>query len=126
MVLYYGFFLIFFFKIIWHQCEDPHCKEIRSPITIGRNNFISDLRFRLLADTSFQAYGNSNHSELNEISAKNEDNIVNYMLEIRRFSKNDEACYECQLNKIKSKKIHYCLKLKRNQKKFLCSIQASS
>ena len=45
------------------------------------------------------------------------------MLEIRKFSKNDEACYACQLNKLNSNKVHYCLKVKRKLRKFifLCS-----
>lgn len=82
--------------VIWQQCEDPLCNELRNPLTIGKDNFIQDLRFRLVYESNV-----------------NQSKFSNWMLEIRKFNKHDEACYECQLNTLEPNKIHYCLKLKR-------------
>ena len=100
-------------QIIWQQCEDSTCNELRTPVTIGKENFIQDLRFRLLSENLL------NNSRSNEDIIEYKQNLVNWMLEIRRFSKNDEACYECQLNKINTNRVHYCLKVKR---KFLSKL----
>ncbi len=57
---------------------------------------------------------NENDSAVTTYQDENSNNkLMNWMLEIRRFTKSDEACYECQLNTLKINKIHYCIRLKR-------------
>lgn len=132
---------------------------MRSPLTINKDNFIEDLRFRVLTENvnelaagSSVTVKNGENEVENEFGANlpfkrniNSDRDVNagagtgaseidhpssllnvnepqngklaltsWNLEIRKFSKNDEACYQCQLNSFKYKAIHYCLTLKSN------------
>lgn len=129
-------------KVIWNQCEDPDCNQVRSPLTINKDNFISDLRFRivsenLLSNNNLTQILNSDLNDSNDVDLVNKKNereilsndvltttsttassvddmstdINSWNLEIRRFSKNDEACYQCQLNSFKTKTIYYCIKL---------------
>ena len=131
-----------FKKVIWNQCEDAECKSVRSPLTVNRDNFISDLRFRVLAESSNISTSNIDDSESTDYVFSPNKQIVNYFsgskglrnsnaaeilaksnanswtLEIRKFSKSDEACYQCQLNSFKIKTIHYCLKL--HSKYYFC------
>ena len=114
--------------MIWNQCEDADCKIVRNPLTVNRNNFISDLRFRVLAESSNLTNSEDeldslfnpsrqiiNYSEKSlrntaqEVLAKS--NANSWTLEIRKFSKSDEACYQCQLNSFQVKTIHYCVSL---------------
>jgi hypothetical protein len=37
--------------------------------------------------------------------------LISWNLEIRRFSKSDVGCYQCQLNSLQQKVVHYCLKM---------------
>jgi len=144
--------------VIWNQCEDPHCSQMRSPLTINKDNFIQDLRFRIVSEnillnnnnTTPAAMSNSeqqtesndfdsitkkksaiNQRETNDDSnqqqttttsssssddAMSNSELINtdvnsWNLEIRKFSKNDEGCYQCQLNSFKTKTIYYCIKL---------------
>lgn len=83
--------------VIWNQCEDVNCNHIRNLLIVNKENFVNDLRFRVLIDNE-----------------KIENGYENWNLEIRKFSKNDEACYQCQLNSFQTKSIHYCLKLQSN------------
>ncbi|CAF0819170.1 unnamed protein product [Brachionus calyciflorus] len=84
--------------VIWNQCEDPNCSLLRNLLIVNKENFVSDMRFRVLNDNyNGETDSNSNHE--------------NWNLEIRKFGKNDEACYQCQLNSFRTKTIHYCLKL---------------
>lgn len=134
--------------VIWNQCDDPECNQVRSPITINKDNFIQDLRFRIVSenlnnDESSSTLANSDliseSNDVNEIetskkltrdlldetinsnnkNAAAESDVNSWNLEIRKFSKNDEACYQCQLNTFKTKTIYYCIKL---QSKFLTFI----
>ena len=129
--------------VIWNQCEDPDCNQMRSPITINKDNFIQDLRFRIVSENLNNEETSSSNTLTNsdlinesidatdlETSKKlvrdlNNDNsntninnnaavesdINSWNLEIRKFSKNDEACYQCQLNTFRTKTISYCIKL---------------
>lgn len=109
--------------VIWNQCEDPFCNQLRIPLTVNKNNFIEDLRFRVLSENvnttvknedlvekvkETNSNANNNLIELAEIA---KSNLNSWNLEIRRFTKLDEACYQCQLNSFKVKTIHYCIKL---------------
>ncbi len=131
----------YYSKVIWNQCDDPECTQVRSPLTINKDNFIQDLRFRIVSENLINLNISSANSDLNEsvdsdflntkkstISERdatenevktNEEDASNSLntdlnswnLEIRKFSKHDEACYQCQLNSFKTKTIYYCLKL---------------
>lgn len=132
---------------IWNQCEDPNCRHLRNPITIGKDNFIQDLRFRVLSELPADAilgpahhhasnhYAHHHHNQHDEndfdldsdvsptvkrdqtgASTLLGDQATAWTLEIRKFSKADEGCYQCQLNSFGDKNIHYCLKLQ--SKKF--------
>ena len=146
--------------VIWNQCEDPHCNQMRSPLTINKDNFIQDLRFRIVSEnillnnnnTTPAAISNSEQqiesndfdlttrkkSAINERETNDDSNqqqtattsslsddamsnselintdVNSWNLEIRKFSKNDEGCYQCQLNSFKTKTIYYCIKLQSN------------
>lgn len=80
--------------VIWNQCDDANCNHIRNLLIVNKENFVNDLRFRVLLDNE-----------------KTDSPFENWSLEIRKFGKNDEACYQCQLNSFQTKSIHYCLKL---------------
>ena len=104
--------------MVWNQCEDPYCNQLRNPLTINKDNFIEDLRFRILSENlqnfteNSDNINNNNFDSDSKISGDNaKKNINSWTLEIRRFSKADEGCYQCQLNSLKMKTIHYCLKL---------------
>lgn len=131
--------------VIWNQCDDPECTQVRSPLTINKDNFIQDLRFRIVSENLINTTMSSNtavnsdpnestdsdfyitnKSQINErdaiIETKTNDDdsstnintdLNSWNLEIRKFSKHDEACYQCQLNSFKTKTIYYCLKLQK-------------
>ena len=134
-------------KVVWNQCDDPDCTQVRSPLTINKDNFIQDLRFRIVSENLINLnassamtagaansdpnesvdsdFFNTKKSQINErdtteneVKTNEEDSSNNlntdlnsWNLEIRKFSKHDEACYQCQLNSFKTKTIYYCLKL---------------
>jgi len=118
--------------VIWNQCEDASCNHLRNPLTINKDNFIEDLRFRVLTDLSpsaaaYSAAAASSDEIDSEFSSSSttvrveraessspietRNDLTAWNLEIRKFGKNDEACYQCQLNSFTVKTIHYCLKL---------------
>jgi hypothetical protein len=37
--------------------------------------------------------------------------LISWNLEIRKFAKSDVGCYQCQLNSLQQKVVHYCLKM---------------
>ena len=141
--------------VIWNQCEDPACQQLRSPLTINKENFIEDLRFRVLAAESATAAETASQSSVDELQASFDEvntvrddgskgefvlllrrssgpvladpavsaasdsadqtmSLTSWNLEIRKFTKADEACYQCQLNTFQPQTIHYCLKLQSN------------
>jgi hypothetical protein len=112
--------------VIWNQCDDPHCNQLRIPLTVNKDNFVEDLRFRVISDDNKDSSSSNNvitvkrndKVELFKSSenANNEKYVNMWNLEIRKFSKSDEGCYQCQLNTYNIKTIHYCLKL---QSKFI-------
>jgi hypothetical protein len=128
--------------VIWNQCDDPDCNQVRNPLTINKDNFIQDLRFRVLYEnqklsqkktteiTNDLIEDSSNLIVKNKLSYRNvaidnslrndvdEQNgeLSKWTLEIRKFSKKDEGCYQCQLNSFQTKTIHYCLHLQSNFK----------
>ena len=125
--------------VIWNQCDDPNCNQLRIPLTVNKDNFVEDLRFRVISD-DFKDSSSSSSSSLssslssssnNVITVKRDDKVeliksseiainekyVNmWNLEIRKFTKSDEGCYQCQLNTYNIKTIHYCLKLQSKHK----------
>ena len=133
--------------VIWNQCEDAACNQLRITLTINKENFVEDLRFRVITEgTSSSAFNDSttssaqsqsqhhhqnNHrlfysretvkrqqqqqqqqDERASVTNVDDSSVNNWNLEIRRFSKADQACYQCQLNTARIATIHYCLKLK--------------
>lgn len=116
--------------VIWNQCEDPICNHLRNPITINKDNFIEDLRFRVLSDLQVTTTTSANDVDSDPLTVKRdqdaavrdektgeealEPGVSAWNLEIRRFNKLDEGCYQCQLNSYRVKTIHYCLKLQSN------------
>lgn len=108
---------------IWNQCDDPACQRLRFLLTVNKDNFVEDLRFRVINNN------NKNKEESINVKRNNQFEIVDNLspkttaaptkvdswnLEIRKFSKADEGCYQCQLNTgstFNMKTIHYCLKL---------------
>lgn len=89
--------------VIWNQCEDANCNHIRNLLIVNKENFVNDLRFRVLVDNE-----------------KISSDLENWNLEIRKFGKSDEACYQCQLNSFQTKSIHYCLKLQSKFELWIC------
>jgi hypothetical protein len=168
--LFCFFFKFFIFnKVIWNQCEDPACNQLRILLTVNKDNFIEDLRFRILNEhieneteplqqSPHNSNGNSEYEDANSnqstLSAQhisgNENhltfyssdaqqqhhqhqhhhqhqrhlidtnsqrrsdnvNLHSWTLEIRRFTKKDEGCYQCQLNTFKENTVHYCVKMR--------------
>ena len=116
--------------VIWNQCEDPSCNQLRIPLTVNKENFIEDLRFRVLSETNIKTSTlkntknkvasslNLNSRELSFTYETIKSDVSSWNLEIRKFSRSDEGCYQCQLNSYKDKAIHYCLKLQ--SKIFVC------
>lgn len=112
--------------VIWNQCEDPACHQVRNPLTINKDNFIQDLRFRVLFENLQDSIQNSEVKENDDVrhirsrfryrDAENTDSygdINKWTLEIRKFSKKDEGCYQCQLNSFDTKTISYCINLQK-------------
>lgn len=108
--------------VIWNQCEDPSCSQLRIPLTVNKENFIEDLRFRVLSENikttttvatvkNIKSLSSLNSKELSFTYETSRADVSSWNLEIRKFSKSDEGCYQCQLNSFKDKAIHYCLKL---------------
>lgn len=116
----------FFSKVIWNQCDDSNCNQLRNPLTVNKDNFIEDLRFRVLSEnlnsSAFSStFKNIDELEQKSLNANNENSktdVNSWTLEIRRFGKSDEACYQCQLNSFRVKTIHYCLKLQSKKNYF--------
>lgn len=119
--------------MIWNQCEDPACNQVRNPLTVNKDNFIQDLRFRVLfenlqdsiKDSEVKLDGQSRqfrsrfrYRDTDPANA-NYGDINKWNLEIRRFSKEDEGCYQCQLNSFETKTISYCIHLQSKFKAFL-------
>lgn len=133
------------------------CVHLRNPLTINKDNFIEDLRFRVLSEStsSTSSVTSLNDDSLDAVvlpTVREEEesgngngngngggggggggggelfllrrnapatadtlmSLTSWNLEIRKFSKADEACYQCQLNSYQPKTIHYCLKLQSN------------
>ena len=96
---------------------------------MNKENFIEDLRFRVLSEnvkvstvknmpevvTPVVKNLNSNSKELAFLYEGAKSDVSSWNLEIRKFTKSDEGCYQCQLNSYKDKAIHYCLKLQSMQ-----------
>jgi hypothetical protein len=108
--------------VIWNQCEDPSCNQLRIPLTVNKENFIEDLRFRVLSENNIKTSTVKNNNKVSSSSNLNsrelsftyetiKSDLSSWNLEIRKFSRSDEGCYQCQLNSYKDKAIHYCLKL---------------
>ena len=111
--------------VIWNQCEDPSCNQLRIPLTVNKENFIEDLRFRVLSENIKTTTVKNNKAAVAPLSSLNskelsftyetvKSDVSSWNLEIRKFSKSDEGCYQCQLNSYKDKAIHYCIKLQSN------------
>lgn len=114
--------------VIWNQCEDPKCEQVRNPLTINKDNFIQDLRFRVLFENLQDKIQNGQvkneeiprhtRSRFRYRDAEPSDSSINgdinkWTLEIRKFSKKDEGCYQCQLNSFEPKTISYCIHLQK-------------
>jgi len=108
--------LIYFwiFKVIWNQCEDPSCNQLRFLLTVNKDNFIEDLRFRVLKENLNNSTTVNHRINQKLINKENIHQIKNWNLEIRKFTHQDQACYQCQLNSYKLKAVHYCIKLQSN------------
>ena len=148
--------------VIWNQCDDVMCNKLRIPLTINKENFIEDLRFRILYENFFKNktsdkiqnkinpinsdlknnieivkklennkreikkkhshkhhhkynyYDESKRNLITTPSFTSTENVNSWTLEIRKFSKKDEGCYQCQLNSFQQNSIYYCLKIKSN------------
>ena len=103
---------------------------MRNLLTVDKENFIQDMRIRVLVEainatmnsTELTALNKLNAIKLSAAQTYNTDMelpLIGWNLEIRKFSKNDEGCYQCQLNSINKNDIHYCLKLESK-----CSIKS--
>ncbi len=126
--------------VIWNQCEDPECSQVRNPLTVNKDNFIQDLRFRVLFENLQDSiksgeihpdtrYVRSRFTYRDAVDTNSYGDINKWTLEIRKFSKKDEGCYQCQLNSMDIKTIYYCLNLQSkilfiayNFKSFLVTI----
>jgi hypothetical protein len=97
--------------VIWNQCEDPSCNQLRILLTVNKDNFIEDLRFRVLKENLNNSTTVNHKINQKLINKDNIHHIKNWNLEIRKFSHQDQACYQCQLNSYKPKAVHYCIKL---------------
>ncbi len=101
---------------------------MRNPLTVNKDNFIQDLRFRVLfenvkykskvndEDEPKLNTSNTNYRyrSLNEDDTEKSSDVNKWILEIRKFSKKDEGCYQCQLNSFRTKTIHYCVHIQSN------------
>lgn len=100
---------------------------MRNPITVNKDNFIQDLRFRVLFESLRESIQGGEVRQ-NDISRHSRSrfryrdtqladettaygDVNKWTLEIRKFSKKDEGCYQCQLNSFEAKTIYYCLHL---------------
>ena len=103
---------------------------MRNPITVNKDNFIQDLRFRVLFENLRESIQNGEVRQ-NDVSRYSRSrfryrdtqladetaaygDVNKWTLEIRKFSKRDEGCYQCQLNSFETKTIYYCLHLQSN------------
>lgn len=109
--------------MVWNQCEDASCNEVRNLLTVDKENFIQDMRIRVVFDsrpslkrpeieTGSRLANHSTHRHRHSDKISSSDpNIHAWNLEIRRVSKNDEGCYQCQLNSFQQNTIHYCIRV---------------
>jgi hypothetical protein len=105
-----------------------NCHELRDPLTVGKENFIEDLRIRVLNNDEENESNSEKHKKhLETVKTINKDLFLiqnekiiqheKWTLEIRKFSKNDEGCYQCALNS-KNEFIYHCVYIESNISSF--------